>query len=183
MCFPVPNGTAASGIRLNLVGREPAGRLAPADVDGFCAELTESLLEITDDRTGGPLVRRVIRTSREFPGPYVDRLPDLLVEWSDDVPTGSAIVGQGAGCRVAVRSPRIGALEGVNEFGRTGAHRPTGWFALAGPDVRRGRSAAGISVYDVAPTLAALTGTELSDTDGRSAAVLRPAPTDGVSGA
>ncbi|HUF29890.1 MAG TPA: alkaline phosphatase family protein, partial [Gemmatimonadaceae bacterium] len=37
-CFPVGNGLAVGGIRLNLAGREPRGMLAPGtEADAFCA--------------------------------------------------------------------------------------------------------------------------------------------------
>jgi len=179
-CFPVPNGTAASGIRLNLVGREPRGLIAPAEADEFCAELTERLLEVVDERTDRPLVRRVLRPGAMYEGPHLELLPDLLVEWSDDVPTGSAIVAGGVASRVAVGSQRIGRLERTNWFGRTGAHRPRGWFVLAGPGIEPGRSEDGMSAFDVAPTMAALLGVDLADAvagplDGRPLAGI-PAP-------
>lgn len=166
LCFPVPNGTAASGIRLNLAGREPAGRIGAGDADGFCAELTESLLQIIDERTGRPLVDRVIRTRDLYEGPHLDLLPDLLVEWSADVPTGSAIVSDGAAARVRISSPRIGRLEGANRFGRTGGHRAGGWFVLAGPGIEAGRLEQGMTAFDVAPTMAALLGAEMPGATG-----------------
>ena len=44
-CFPLANGLAVSGIRLNLAGREPRGMLAPGDEEArFVAQLEADLL-------------------------------------------------------------------------------------------------------------------------------------------
>ncbi|MDF2771163.1 MAG: type phosphodiesterase/nucleotide pyrophosphatase, partial [Geminicoccaceae bacterium] len=109
LCFPLNNGLAVGGIRLNLEGREPEGRLSPgAEGEAFVERLTRDLLDIIDERTGRPIVRRVIRTAERYDGPMLGHLPDLLVEWSDEVPTGSTRLNGGRGARVRARSPRIG---------------------------------------------------------------------------
>ncbi len=166
-CFPVNNGLAIGGIRLNLTGREPSGVLEPSQAEEFCANLSADLLSIVDERTNKPLVKRVLRTADIYTGECLDRLPDLLVEWNDEVPTGSTAVGKGAGAMVRARSPKIGVIEGVNHYGRTGEHRPKGLFIAAGPTVRRGVIQREISILDFAPTLTKLFGVELPDCDGR----------------
>lgn len=168
-CFPLNNGLAVGGIRLNLEGREPAGLLRPgAEADAFVEELAADLLAIVDERTGRPLVRRVLRTTQRYDGPCLDELPDLLVEWSDDVPTGSTRVGDGAAARVRVASPKIGTVEGVNDYGRTGEHRPEGLFIAAGPGIRPGRMARTVSVLDFAPTIGALMDVPMPAGDGHA---------------
>lgn len=177
LCFPVRNGSAVSGIRLNLAGREPAGRLQPgAEADEFCARLRADLLEIVDERTGGPLIRRVVRTADLYEGPHLDLLPDLLVEWSDEVPTGSTIVGDGAAAHVRVHSPVFGSLEGRNDYCRTGDHRPRGWFVAAGGGIAPGRLEREISVLDIAPTIAAMLEAEMPEADGRPVPELVSSP-------
>lgn len=182
LCFPVRNGSAVSGIRLNLIGREPAGRLEPgAEAEAFCSRLRADLLGIVDERTAGPLIRRVVRTSDLYEGPNLDLLPDLLVEWSDDVPTGSTIVGDGAAARVRIRSPVFGSLEGRNDYCRTGDHRPRGWFVAAGEGIAHTRLEREVSVLDVAPTIAALLGAEMPQADGSPLPELVSSPPAGAS--
>lgn len=166
-CFCHNNGLAVGGIRLNLVGREPQGILAPgAEASAFCNSLTADLLEIIDERTGRPLIRRVLKTADLYHGSFLDELPDLLVEWSDEVPTGSTALGNGTGALVRARSPKIGVIESSNQYGRTGEHRPGGLFIATGPGIRAETLEREISILDYAPTFAKLLGVDLPQCDG-----------------
>lgn len=168
LCFPVNNGLAVGGIRLNLVGREPQGRLEPGpDADRFCARLADSLLALRDERTGRRLVRSVRRTADLYRGEHLGDLPDLLVEWSDDAPTGSAIVGSGEAATIRATSPEIGVVEGTNRYGRTGEHRPRGFFVARGPGIAPGRLDRDVSLLDFAPTLCAMLGAPLPAAEGK----------------
>ncbi|MEJ7812385.1 MAG: alkaline phosphatase family protein [Gemmatimonadaceae bacterium] len=167
-CFPLNNGLAVGGIRLNLIGREPGGTLAAGPrAAAFCDQLEEDLLAIVDERTGSALVRRVLRTADLYEGELLDHLPDLLVEWSDETPTGSTALAGGIGARVRARSPKIGVVEGTNGYGRSGEHRAGGWFVAAGPGIERTRLDAGVSLLDLAPTFTGMLGVRLPDCDGR----------------
>ena len=111
--------------------------LAPEDADRFCAELETDLLAIVDDVTGERLVRRIVRTRELYAGDRIDSLPDLLVEWNDPIARGTTALGGGAGAHVRARSPKIGIIEGMNDYARSGEHRPGGWFVATGPGARR----------------------------------------------
>jgi predicted AlkP superfamily phosphohydrolase/phosphomutase len=166
-CFPHNNGLAISGIRLNLVGREPQGILRPgAAADAFCDQLTTDLLAVVDERTGNPLVQRVTRTAKLYDGENLNHLPDLLVEWNDEVPTGSTIVSDGVSAKVRAKSPKIGIVEGVNEYGRTGEHRPNGLFMAIGPNLQPNRLDRDVSILDFAPTFTKALALDLSRFDG-----------------
>jgi predicted AlkP superfamily phosphohydrolase/phosphomutase len=166
-CFPQPNGLAVSGLRLNLRGREPAGMVAPGpEADALLAEIAAALAATRDERTGRPLIRRTWRPRDRYAGPHLEQLPDLLVEWSDEVATGTTAIGSGAGALVRVSSERLGVLEGRNDYGRTGEHRPEGFFLAAGRGIRATRLDRRISLFDLAPTFASLLGVTLGRTDG-----------------
>jgi predicted AlkP superfamily phosphohydrolase/phosphomutase len=145
-----------------------------AEADRFCEVLTLDLLNIVDERTGKPVVRRVQRAADHFEGEHVDALPDLLVHWSDSLPIGSTSIAGGVAAEVRVRSPKIGVVEGVNEYGRTGEHRVEGMFVAAGPGFRPARLESGVFVLDFAPTIAAALDVELPDADGRPIPELVP---------
>lgn len=166
-CFPLMNGLAVSGIRVNLRGREPNGVVGPgAELEAFETALAADLLAITDERTGGPLVRRVLRTRDLYSGEHLDILPDLLVEWDPTAPTGNSQLRGGAGAVVRARSPKIGGVEGTNRYGRTGEHRKEGIFVAAGPGIAPGTLPETLSTMDLGPTLAALVGVRLEGVDG-----------------
>jgi predicted AlkP superfamily phosphohydrolase/phosphomutase len=172
-CFPLANGLAVSGIRFNVAGREPRGVLATdADVDRFAKQLEADLLAIVDDVSGASLVNRVLRTRDLCAGEHLDALPDLLVEWNEAVANGSTALGNGAGARVRARSPRIGTIEGANDYGRSGEHRPGGWLVAAGPGVGHGRLDRTPSLVDLAPTFARILGVELPAAEGTAIAEL-----------
>jgi predicted AlkP superfamily phosphohydrolase/phosphomutase len=167
-CFPVNNGFAFGGIRLNLIGREPNGILPPgAEARAFINQLTEDLLAIVDQRTGKALVRRVLATAELYNGECLDHLPDLLVEWSGEIPTGSTVVGKGSAASIRATSPKIGVVEGVNHYGRTGEHRPEGLFIAAGPTLQHSVLPREISILDFAPTFGKLLGVDLPNSDGQ----------------
>lgn len=141
-CFAVGNGAPVGGIRLNLAGREPRGLLAPGrEADEFVTALRRDLLEIIDERTGRPAIRAVHRTQDLHEGPVLDRLPDLLVEWSDDRATGSMALADGRGATLRLSSPRIGTVTGSNWYGRSGDHRAGGLYILGGGEVQAGITA------------------------------------------
>jgi hypothetical protein len=166
-CFPLSNGLAVSGVRLNLEGREPRGLIAPGEEESrFIAQLKADLLEIVDDVTGVSLVKGVLRTRDLYAGEHIEALPDLLVEWSESAAVGSTALGGGAGSRVRARSPKIGIVEGVNDFGRSGEHRSGGWLVAAGPGMSKGRLEREPSVLDLAPTIARMLGVNLPGSDG-----------------
>ena len=120
-----------------------------AAADAFCADLTTRLLEIVDER-GTALVRRVLRTRDLYTGEFAGDFPDLLVEWNDEAATSFPALPMKAS------SPRIGVVCGVNQFTRTGEHRPDGMFIAAGPGVGRGEIDRVASILDFAPTFTSL---------------------------
>jgi predicted AlkP superfamily phosphohydrolase/phosphomutase len=155
-CYDVPNGEVYGAIRINLAGREPQGKVQPGkEYEDFCETLARDLCAVVNADTGQPAVRRVLRTSEIYTGPYLDHLPDLLVEWS-----GDALLS-------VVHSPKTGTIRIVLPGERTGHHRPQGFFVAVGPGIQPQRVGESVSVMDVGPTIAALLGVELPDVDGR----------------
>jgi predicted AlkP superfamily phosphohydrolase/phosphomutase len=167
-CFNIHLGRAYSGVRLNLRDREPLGLLGSgAEADGFCQQLTRDLLELAQPDSGLPLVRAVHRTADLFRGAHLDQLPDLIVEWNPEIPLGTAVAGNGAGSRVRATSPRVGMLEQVNTYCRTGDHQLGGMFIARGPGIQPGQLDRVVSNLDLAPTFAQMMGCAMTGVDGR----------------
>jgi predicted AlkP superfamily phosphohydrolase/phosphomutase len=155
-CFKVPNNELYGGIRFNLAGREPRGRLRRgAELDAWFERLRAGLLELENVETGGPVVRDVIRTDDVYERREPDNLPDALVDWHRSDPIRG------------VRSPRIGTITGEYRGLRTGDHRPTGLLFVRAADIQPGPRDEAVAIVDVAPTIAARLGVELHDVDGR----------------
>ena len=169
MCFLMDNGFPVSGLRVNLKGREPDGLISPgAEMEQFCVRLSEELLALADADSGKPMVDEVMKTAERYRGDYIDHLPDLLVKWNEERALGSATCGSPGGSLVRIRSDKIGLVEGVNQYCRTGDHRPEGLFVATGPGVRPGRLDRTVSITDFAPTFCELLGVTLEDVDGRA---------------
>ena len=157
-CFIVENNYAHGGIRVNLIGREPDGKIAPgAELEAFCATLTRDLMDIVDLDTGKRVVTRILRTDELYRGEYRDHLPDLLVEWASDAPIS----------RIRLGSEKIGELAGEYRFCRTGDHFPGGMFVAFGPGIEPGTIPRTVSIMDFAPTFARILDVELPEVDGR----------------
>jgi len=159
-CFPIGNNDVYGAIRINLVGREPLGRIKPGpEYDALCEKLRGDLLTLVNLDNGRPLVRKVFKTTDFYPGRN-DELPDLLVEWDREDPISR------------VYSPKTGKIQKVFEGLRSGDHKPEGLFFALGPSIKRGRLERTVSVMDFAPTLASLLGVPLPHVEGESFAAL-----------
>jgi predicted AlkP superfamily phosphohydrolase/phosphomutase len=156
-CFLVENNYAHGGIRVNLAGREPDGKVAPHEFDRFCEELTRDLMDIVDADTGKRVAARVIKTRDAYRGEYLDHLPDLLVEWASDAPIAS----------IRLHSEKLGELFGEYKFCRSGDHFPGGMFVAFGPGISSGQLDRTVSIMDFAPTVCEILNVPLPDVDGK----------------
>lgn len=153
--FPVPNNELYAALRLNLVGREPRGRVRPGrEADELIAWISGELARLINPDTGRRIVRRILRVDDFCEGPRRDWLPDLLVDWDRSAPI------------TAAASPTIGVVRGRYHGIRTGDHRPGGRLLLAGPGVPTGELGRAVDAVDIAPTLCAWLGVELPGVDG-----------------
>jgi len=97
------------------------------------------------------MVREVIRSDRLYPpGPRLGELPDLLVGWAV-----TPVAGQRA-----IVSARFGRIDlptpGRNPTGRSGNHRPEGFFIGVGDGFGAGSAVEGAHILDLAPTAYAM---------------------------
>ncbi|MEO0756096.1 MAG: alkaline phosphatase family protein [Cyanobacteria bacterium J06648_16] len=146
-------------IRINLKGREQNGLVEPADYDAVCNELTAMMNQLTDARTGQPLVERVVRI-RQNGFDTDSKLPDadLVVLWQDDLPSD------------VVDAPGYGRIGPIPHH-RTGSHRAHGFLLANGPDIQADQFSAGGHALDLAPTLLGLLGiSETGNLSGRNLA-------------
>jgi predicted AlkP superfamily phosphohydrolase/phosphomutase len=153
--FPVPNNELYAGIRINLAGREPRGRIQRDELDEVLGWLADRILELVDADDGRPLVHRVVRVDDLFEGDRRDALPDLLVDWRRERPITSAA------------SPTIGEVRGRYTGIRTGDHRPAGLVLAHAPGTEPRMLASPVDIVDIGPTVAAYLGVLLTDVEGK----------------
>ncbi len=152
--FALPHTENSGAIRINLKGREPVGRVAPGDFDEVCETLTQALLDLRDPTTHLPIVAQVVRVDRHMQGEHIDAMPDLLAVWNRQAPFS------------AVESSRIGRIDGVRSWGRTGDHTPHALMLVRSPEAGTREPGRPARVVDIAPTIAALQGVPFDGIDG-----------------
>ncbi len=163
-CFVVPNNEAWAGVRVNLVGREPHGRIRPGpELDAFLEALASGLAALCNGATGAPVFDRIVRTDTVHPLPHAAPMPDLMAQWSRAAPIPSLV------------SEQIGTVAAPDRSLRTGDHRPDGLAIAIGPGIAPGPLDAPVAVEDLAPTLLAWVGVDWPGVDGRPVAAWRGA--------
>ena len=120
--FPVPCGGDVGFIRLNISGREKYGCL-PASEEGrapYVDFLCKSIRALRVKATNEPLVRDIVITEKEFPGPRSHLLPDILLVWHPDSPA------------TEIWSEELGTITAHSKMGRGGVHGGDSFAVLAG---------------------------------------------------
>jgi hypothetical protein len=160
--FMTPNNTVVGAVRLNLAGREPAGRLHPGDRREVLEWLSQRLLELVNVDTGGRVVRRCVITDdvyRRSPG---DAFGDLFVEWERSHPIER------------VWSPAVGTVSIPYDHWRQGDHVREGFMFASGPGIRPGKRREVAQVVDLGATFCAALGVSLDDVDGQPVESILP---------
>jgi predicted AlkP superfamily phosphohydrolase/phosphomutase len=149
------------------INRSPEGPLGPAVPEDRYRELVARLRErlaadCRDGVTGLPVAGQVFEKSEIYHGPHIDRAPDLLIRWREDVTIhGLAGLGpeaDGGGTRVPGEDPSV----------ISGDHRVHGILFARGPHIRRGARVEDANLVDIAPTvLYAMDEPVPRDMDGR----------------
>jgi len=123
----LPHNEISGALRLHVTGRDAGGMVAAGEpYRALCRQLAEEIGELRDAETGHRIVAEVLVSQDAFPGPQLDRLPDLFVVWERKNAIGHAV------------SPYFGliAAEPVARK-RSGNHIPGGRYIVAGPASQR----------------------------------------------
>jgi predicted AlkP superfamily phosphohydrolase/phosphomutase len=149
-------------ISVNLRGREEHGIVEPgAEYEEVRDEIAAGAMDIRGP-DGEPIVAAVHKREDLFDGPHIEKVPDLLIEFTD-----YKWLGKGNLRKVTDSVWDTIELEPGSDHRYVGSHRHEGIFALAGPSaVHAERTFVGIE--DVAPTVLYLLGEPLpADLEGR----------------
>ena len=151
-------------IRINLMGRENQGIVDMTDYPKIVDKLVVELKEIIDVESKEKIVDRVFRKEEIYSGPFMEKAPDLLVRWREDlVISGIRIEEKGRNDRPA--SPPV---PGEDYRVISGDHRLNGIFLGWGEHIRKGERVDNVHIMDLAPTILHTLGLPvLEDMDGR----------------
>jgi predicted AlkP superfamily phosphohydrolase/phosphomutase len=142
--FALPINERAGAVRINLAGREPNGIVAPGnEYDSVCQDLSEAFKALTCIQTGAPLMRSIVKTRDVLDGPFIDLLPDLMIEWNIDRPI------------MVATSPRTGEIARELIDARTGHHINDGFILVTGAGTRRGQMLGAVDLADIAKAVVA----------------------------
>lgn len=158
-------------VRLNLVGREPHGRVHPGDEARALLEaIRAELLALRDPVSKEPIVAATVTADEAFGAGHHPDVPDLMVDFRTDLGPLEACVGPRAG-RIEVPLWDRRALGPLGPRGRTGDHTTVSRLWLEPPHGVARPELHHASVLDVAPTVLALLGVSTpAGLDGRSLA-------------
>jgi predicted AlkP superfamily phosphohydrolase/phosphomutase len=157
--------TSASGGRvwINLKGRSEEGSVSIDDYEALRQQVCEILLKITDSATGRSAIRAVHKREDLYHGEFLEKAPDLVLEWDYEV-FSQGLVYQDGEHSIVVK-PEKGNQRG-NHW--SGNHRPLGIFIACGKHIKQGATLTGANIYDIAPTLLYLQDVAISrDSDGK----------------
>lgn len=143
-----------ANIFINLEGREKLGTVPQPEYNRVCNEVAETLESVIDPKTGKSPID-ILRKQDVYEGPYLDYVPDLVVQTG----TGYKPIS-GVGTDVFHR--KDGAMP------NSGVHEREGIFVASGPAfLDRGRQQEANDIVDIAPTLLHMYGYPVpADMDG-----------------
>ncbi|RLC92569.1 MAG: hypothetical protein DRI79_00175 [Chloroflexi bacterium] len=140
-------------IWINLQGRDPQGIVEPGiEYETLRSEIIAALESMAAPETGAPVVHKVWRREELFDGPFLDCIPDLLVEVES--PSQFSIHrGDHSGPAI-----RLLTEQEINALTITGDHRMDGTLILHGPGIRSGVTITRVDMRDVLPTVLYMMG-------------------------
>ena len=131
-------GTPASnGVCIRAAGEPGQNKMTQTEYLAFREKLMQQLLDFRDPSTGEQIITQVQTREEAFPGPAMEKAPDLLLTLSDH--SFVSVVNEEP---IVLQRPFI-----------NGTHRPEGVFIAGGPMIRSGEVWDQYSILDVAPTL------------------------------
>jgi predicted AlkP superfamily phosphohydrolase/phosphomutase len=154
-------------IWINMQGREPDGTVRPGkDYEQVREQIIRELYRWSDPETGKRVVTRVHRREDLYLGPFVEKFPDLIIEWNLD--NGYSYLFKNSGRRMGRHLPIARVDEKERNKCKSGDHRDTGIFIAFGENIKTPLEWNGAELMDLAPTILHLLGLPIpADMDGR----------------
>jgi predicted AlkP superfamily phosphohydrolase/phosphomutase len=154
-------------IWINLQGREPDGTVRPGkDYEEVREQIIRELYSWLDPETGKRVVTKVHRREDLYSGPFVEKFPDLIIEWNLD--NGYSYLFKSSWRKMGRQVPIAGVDEKERNKSKSGDHRDYGIFVALGESIKAPLEWDGAELMDLAPTILHLLGLPVpADMDGR----------------
>lgn len=151
-------------IWVNLRGRDPQGIVEPGEeYEEIRDFIIQRLSDLRDPETGDQIIEKVYRREELYSGPFIERLPDLVVQVND-----TPLVWKSSRTSLVKKAVRRLPKEELAKFETTGGHRMNGILLLRGPGIKPGAVLKRACLFDIAPTVLYALGLPIpEDMDGR----------------
>lgn len=143
--FADPDGW---GVYINLQGREPEGIVPQSEYEALRQQARMQLLQLRDGETNRRIIRAVYDRETMFQGPFMERAPDLVIEWDFET-VRDLLAYEKNGERIIVHPAQDSSSEGKWKA----THRPDGILIAYGPHIQRDHIVSNVSLCDIAPTI------------------------------
>jgi predicted AlkP superfamily phosphohydrolase/phosphomutase len=154
--YRVPLMPMYDAVVLNVRGRQPTGVVDPGETAVLRQQLKRELQQLRDPEDGRSLIARAWTREELFSGPYLDDMPDVVLEYAEGYTGGPEL-----------DPPLVRPIDHFFLRRDSGFHRQDGILVAAGPTVDRGGFPSAADITDVAPTLLAALAQPLpADMDG-----------------
>ncbi len=155
-------------IWINLKGRDPQGIVEPEKRDEIVDQIIKRLSNWIDPYTDTPIVRKAYRREDLYNGPFVDRAPDIIIDYNE--PEGYSFLSRPSftnPLRVPIRKLTKREIESALFQNKSGSHRNYGILFLYGNNIKN-MKINNCSILDIAPTVFYCIGLPIPETfDGR----------------
>ncbi len=164
MAFASYDEFMARGIRINLEKREPEGIVKTGiKYENLRDELIQALENLKHPVTNEPIVENVYRREELYNGDFLEKMPDLVVEWSDQAFFSGNREKKG---EKRIRKEKFQ----LTRIMRSGEHRSDGIFIARGRNLKKKEEIPSIHIMDLTPTILYLLGHSVpDDMDGKVA--------------
>lgn len=133
---------------VNLKGREPQGTVEPGqEYEELVEYLRKKLLEVRDVISNEKIVADVFEKTQIYWGENVQKAPDILVRWREDIPISGIMIDS------AEQEISVPPMPGEDFRVISGDHRFHGIFLAHGNNVRERIRLEEPCIMDLAPTI------------------------------
>lgn len=139
-------------ILINLKEREPMGIVEKEEYEELLGKIKADLETCRDSMTGERIVEKVFSKEEIYWGKHIDKAPDLLIRWREDIPIHGIKIDESDDLNKG-KSPSYPLIPGEDPRIISGDHRLNGIFFMRGSNIRQNQKLTHSKIYDIVPTI------------------------------